>query len=592
MTILKVDYILLIFLAVFPLVAINNATARPTKTENVVPLIIDTTSPTTTETPVGLALEVEDGVGIPIKVRAGQTFFINQIDLRTMTVANVDEDLDGLEREGDFADLDWYGLELVDQEFLGLPNADGTFTRLRFFRKAKWMDGQSHFAVTQVDANGKATAPSVSLRIGEESRRRGSDDMFTRRLRGIQWTYDCASKHDCSTATNFLEEALVEVRYSMRPQQTTQIQPTTVALHLTWSLQRHSYIIPLEQIHESTYDYGYRIELEPLTPPQSDGTYAPGSNITFRLTQRDGSGTRLHPDGSLPTYNEVLFGENEAGLQYYRAFFDPSATYYRRKHQERMLMVQMVGPAQTIQPIRSVAELEDFLGPNDTQVVALPERDGVYGEFQTFPPANDLFGGAFDPTHAGWAEPVSDRFTFSIPSNAEAGTYLVTAKGRRSYLGEDIPHSVTIEVQVGTPEKTEPHLLTGGCKNCHKRGADLALVLHANDNRAACDACHVPLAFELEGPIYVRLHFIHSRLGDRFGRDHKRCASCHLDESQTQRTSKSACLGCHNEYPMWHVALFGEVEGMYIGGDRTAFQQCTESCHRSHIGSGFGSYKQ
>ena len=203
-----------------------------------------------------------------------------------------------------------------------------------------------------------------------------------------------------------------------------------------------------------------------------------------------------------------------------------------------------------------------------------------------------LFGGAFDPNNAGWAAPVSDRFTFSIPNNAEAGTYLVTVKGRRRYLGEDVPYSVTTEVQVGTNKRTEPNLRTGGCTNCHKRGGDLALVLHANSNRAACDACHVPLAFELEGPIYVRLHFIHSRIGDRFGRRLERCATCHIDEVQTQRTSKSACLGCHNEYPEWHVVEFGEVEGMYIGGDRTSFQQCTDSCHRSHVGSGFGKQRQ
>ena len=48
-----------------------------------------------------------------------------------------------------------------------------------------------------------------------------------------------------------------------------------------------------------------------------------------------------------------------------------------------------------------------------------------------------------------------------------------------------------------------------------QQGGELAKVLHGNDNRAACAGCHAPLGFELEGPIFVRTHFIHSR-SDRF----------------------------------------------------------------------------
>jgi hypothetical protein len=42
----------------------------------------------------------------------------------------------------------------------------------------------------------------------------------------------------------------------------------------------------------------------------------------------------------------------------------------------------------------------------------------------------DLFGGAFDPTHAGWNTPVPDAWTYRLPDNARRGTYLVTIKGR------------------------------------------------------------------------------------------------------------------------------------------------------------------
>ncbi|MGZ3461501.1 MAG: cytochrome C, partial [Archangium sp.] len=328
------------------------------------------------------------------------------------------------------------------------------------------------------------------------------------------------------------------------------------------------------------------IDVKALTPPRADGTYAPGSSVTFQLALRDGAGKRLHPEGSLPSYNEVIFGQNEPGIQYYRAFFDATTTYYRRKHRERMLMTQIIGPAQRIQPIRTIVDLDAFLDPTqDVQTIGTLERDGVYAQFQTFPPANKLFGGAFFPEKGLWDAPVTDTWTYTLPANAEPGTYLVTVKGRRVYMGEDIPASRTLEIQVGTPQHTEAKLTTGPCTTCHTDGGEFTKVLHANDNRAACAGCHAPLGFELEGPIVVRAHFIHSR-SDRFGAPKQQCSSCHLSEESTQRTSKAACLSCHTSYPDSHVAKFGPIESMYVGGGRESFQQCTGSCHRTHPGSG------
>jgi hypothetical protein len=250
-----------------------------------------------------------------------------------------------------------------------------------------------------------------------------------------------------------------------------------------------------------------------------------------------------------------------------------------------MLMAQIIGPAQSIGPIRSIIDLDAFLGPDDAQVTGTPERDGVFAEFQTFPPAPALFGGAFDPAHAGWFAPVSDTFTFHVPEDAEPGTYLVTVKGRRVYMGQDVPDTRTVEIQVGTPAHTEASLTTGPCSTCHSGTSGLDVVLHGNDDRAACAGCHVPLGFELEGPIVVRTHFIHSR-SDRFGAPLERCSSCHLTNDGIGRTSKAACLSCHDSYPDSHVAEFGRIESMYIGGGRESFEQCTDSCHTTHPSSG------
>ncbi len=536
--------------------------------------------------PVELAVEVDNGVGSALQLRRGQTYYLNQIDLRASITSTVDEGVSGLRTRGAFADLAWGGIASEEQEFVLLGNPDGTFTRRRFYRGAAWMNGQSRFVMDQIDAHGDTVGGSVACDAGVERARGASDSFFDRRLRAIQWTRDCRTSTDCTGAVAFEEEALVELRYALHPGQTFTLDPRTAALRLAWSLRPgRPYTIPVTQIATPAFDYGFSIAVEPVTPARADGTYAPGTDLTFRITLEDGSGHRLHPPGSLPSYNDVVFGPNPAGIQYYRAFFDPTTTYWRRKHRERMLMAELIGPAQNARPIRSIIDLDKFLSADDVQVTGTIVKDGVFAEFHTFPTAHDLFGGAFDPTHAGWAVPVPDTWTHHLPADAPSGTYYLSVKGRRTYMGQDIPYSRTLEIQVGSPQHTRPNLDTGRCASCHRGPSALDKINHANANLGTCAGCHAPLGFELEGPIYVRTHFIHSR-SHRFGAPLDRCASCHLTPESVQRTSKSACLSCHTSYPKSHVERFGPIESIYVGGGRESFQQCTSTCHKTHRNSG------
>jgi hypothetical protein len=536
-------------------------------------------------TAVGLAIDIDNGVATPLQVKRGQTFYLDQIDLRASTQSTVDEGVSGLRTRGDFASLAWSDIRREENAFVALPNADGTFTRRSFFRGALWMNDASTFRLEQVDQHGDLVGSPISVDAGLDNDRRAADDFFTRRFRAIQWARDCHASTDCTGATRFEEEALVELRNAMHPERTFTIDPRTAALRLHWSLRpRRPYTIPLTQVASPPFSYGFSIDVETLTPPRADGSYAPGGDIMFRITLRDGAGKRLHPTGALPSYNDVVFGSNPAGIQYYRAFFDPTTTYWRRKHRERMLMATFLGPAQHTQPIRSVIDLDKFLNPDDVQITGTLEQDGIHAEFHTFPTAHDLFGGAFDPAHAGWAAPVPDSWTHRVPADAPAGTYYLNVKGRRTYLGEDVPFSRTVEIQVGSTARTQPALTTGACTTCHTGPASLGRTNHANAERATCAGCHVPLGFELEGPIYVRTHFIHSR-SHRVGAPLDRCASCHLTRESIQRTSKSACLSCHTSYPTWHADTFGSIESAYVGGGRESFQQCTSSCHRNHPNS-------
>jgi hypothetical protein len=229
--------------------------------------------------------------------------------------------------------------------------------------------------------------------------------------------------------------------------------------------------------------------------------------------------------------------------------------------------------------------LDEFLKEDPIDQVGTVAADGIFSQAILFPPGNVLFGGAFDPLHQAWALPVNDTWTYRLPEGAKPGTYIVSMKGRRVYLGESVPFTRSVTLQVGTPVATTPAVSTGNCVSCHTGGGAFGSVLHANSNLSACNGCHAPVALELDAPVYVRTHLIHSRAGGRFDAPLDRCATCHLTKASIQRTSKSACLSCHTSYPQSHVNEFGPITSSFVGGGLESFDQCSTTCHTSHPGS-------
>lgn len=535
---------------------------------------------TTVDTPIGIALDIEDGVAVPLKIRRGQRFYIQQIDLRAHVDRGIDEGVAGLATTGDFAALDWCGAELVDESFVSTPNADGTSTRRRVFRQARWMNDLSEFLIEPLDARGRPVGLPLIVDTGLEFARTGIDSFFVRRLRAIQWTNDCESSSSCRRAKSFMEEALVELRYANGPNPNVALDPAATQLRVTWTANpRHPYTIPVEQVSRPTWDYGFAIDLAVTTPPGPGGVYTPGQSLSVLFTLRDGAGKRLHPPGVLPTFADYLAGNDPPGIDYWNVS-EKVMTYYRRKHKEKQMVIAIDGPLQSTAPVRNTLDfVGGIIGSADGAVTtARPETDGFFGEAAAVPAWRTLIG--LTPLDA----PVGDTARFTLPANAPAGTYRITMKARRSYLGQELAVAKVIEIQVGTPRRTTAHLNTGPCQTCHQGGSDLTRIGHglSAGERDTCTTCHVPLPFEPEGPLYVRTHFVHSRT-DRLSAPLTQCSNCHLDRAGIQRTSKSACMSCHKQYPADHVARFGPVVDMYIGGTLAdSFQQCTASCHRNH----------
>ena len=369
------------------------------------PADVSSLSTSNPQAAIGLALDLKNGTSAPLRLHAGRTFYLDLIDMSTTISASVDEGVTGLKHTGDFATASWMGTQFEEEETAQIPDALGHFTRSRFYRGAAWMKTSSVIEIQQLDANGHSLGAPLVAHVGKDDQRKPNDHFFVRRLRAIQRTLGCVAPKDCTGANQFEEEAVVELRNALDQDSTFTLDSKTKSLRMHWSANpQQSYVIPVEQVTAPLYEYGFQIDVATLTPPGPQGYFLPGQELTFRVTLRDGAGNRLHPQGSLPSYNDVIFGPNEAGFQYFQGFFDPAWVFWRRKHRERTFIAHFMGPAQNVQAIRTVIPLDQIVS-EDVQSVGTIERDGLFDVWKVFPATDDVFGGAFDPTHAGWAVP-------------------------------------------------------------------------------------------------------------------------------------------------------------------------------------------
>ncbi len=336
---------------------------------------------------------------------------------------------------------------------------------------------------------------------------------------------------------------------------------------------------------------------------------------------RDGAGNRLHPPGSLPTYNEFRRGL-ASGLRYYDFF--PAVLFFKDKNQEGVMLFSLTGPTSRVRQIYFEVGAGQLSEPQ--QIVAVPRRDGYVAIWQTMPPANVLFGGLADSTV--WDTPVSDRIRFVLPGDAPPGRYSVIGKARRVFLSESslVTAEVAFDVSgiderlslvqtdplaelaaggsrpergAGVPSGRTPlkddqgfaacrlplgpppvaanlddpgsgRLWVGKCKDCHANGFELGSLLHMNDNAATCATCHAPLAFEPDNMLAYRTHFVHF-FSRRYPVAGDKCSACHYTKESVERVSRLVCLSCH-------VTYHGGADD--FGNYRScAFSKCHDGAH-------------
>jgi hypothetical protein len=475
--------------------------------------------------PVGLSLLFVNGeLDVPaIDLPFDAPRYFQELDIIATVDTATDEGILPVTHEGDLASLDWQGAHMVEEDWR--QDLDGTWIRQRFYRGAAWMEMASVVHAFPVDDAGEPVGAPILARMGRDDHWSESDDGFVRRFFARQYVTGCQAEGDCSNATSFRAQALVQFRVALHASQRARPIPAeATALSIVWTAQpARQRVVPLTR-SSGPYGPGLELQLSEVSEPANGAFYAPGEHVTFQVTMRDGEGNRLHPQGSLPTYGQFVRGEVESGLRYYDGFRLQPTLFYALKHREGLMAVGLVGPTDAIRVPRSTVDAAELLLPQAT--TASVSEDGYTGLAAMIPPGLVVFGGAVEP--ALWEMPVSDLVTFTIPEDALPGTYVASLKARRDHGGEALNRGATTDIQVGTPDTSVYVPRTGACGSCHSNGAELALVGHGFADRRVCVTCHAPLSFEPDNGLDTRMHWIHDR-SRRFSGDMQDCAQCHLE---------------------------------------------------------------
>jgi len=530
--------------------------------------------------PVGIDLLVTDGDPTPLSLVPGVRYRIDEIDLIATDSRPEDDALHGLITQSVFAPLDWEGLALAFSDTV--QGLDGQRFMREIHRDAAWMTGAHRFKVTLRGADGTPIGSPIKLVSDVDRREIPTDDFPIRRPAVIR-------EHRSGV---YYSEALLQLRNGLAapagPDHTFLMTEAIRRVDLAWEAPGGSGpvlipgAIPVTAVTNPPFAYGFRMDLALEGAPRA--TYEPGQVAEIVITFRDGAGNRLHPPGSLPTYNQFRHGL-ASGLRYYD--FYPSVLYFKDKNKEGVMLFAFYGPVERARQVYYEVSAAQFA--LEQQVVATPRRDGYSCIWQGVPPSNVLFAGLADST--AWDTPIADRIRFTIPTDAQPGHYRIVGKGRRSFNGESSLVTGMVDLEVlppspfgssapipdapaAPPSAPRPGALlkdetgfascpapgeertgldggqapwVGKCKDCHAESFQLGGLLHGNGDPTTCDACHAPLAFEPDNMLVYRVHYLHF-FSRRYQGGDKNCAACHYGPESVARVSRLACLSCHVTY--------------------------------------------
>jgi hypothetical protein len=483
--------------------------------------------------PVGLSLWFQDGIvrkqdlsPKTTMVIDGYARFIQELDVTASVTTTTDEGITPVVQNSDLSDLDWSGVGFVEEEWRPLNDGTTRLIRQRYYRGARWMQEESSFTVYPMDSHGHVVGPPLFANAGVDDDWVPSDDGFVRRFVARQVASPCNAVNDCSEATSYIAEALVQYRDSLHPDASAfAIPDSATQLGEAWSAEPgHIRFAPIKHENRANVQWGYGfVPTLTLAKPPANGRYfVAGETVNLQQSFFDSEGNRFFAPGSMPTYQDFELDQIPSGLRYYDGFREVIELYWAIKHREGNMLVDLAGPVDKLK-YAAVTQptLEDLFPPQTTFADA--QLDGFTSIATLQPPA-------LSELPPDDVNPVSDTIPFVLPANVQPGTYIAIFKARRDYGGEALNRVAQIELQVGQAYPSPPtQFTTGHCDDCHQGQSDFGTILHGVSDRRTCFGCHPQLDFEPDHALDCRVHTIHTR-SHRFPGNPYDCSTCHLQQ--------------------------------------------------------------
>ncbi len=478
--------------------------------------------------PVGLGIYFVNGAWNPdltampdpnrpttLSVIRGYDRVVQELYLASILPTTEEDGPTPLMDEGDFSYLDWSGLEEVGDDWRMESNG-ATYQRQVFYRGAAWMEDRSTFTLTWRSAGG-GWLDQVKVKAGRDDRWKESDDFGERRFVVRVLSMGCPAVGDCTGATH-LAEALVQLRVAQHPEDDFGIPQASKRLDVKWSADDRVRTVPVTVKKRPVgASYGLSVDLATVSSP-SRGYYLPGEQVSVRITYRDREGVPIFQPGVLPSYGAAMARDPSAMGLRYLSFNAVPMLYWKAKPQQAAMQTFLAGPVHKMTTVGTYPITPAALfAPEITS--ASHAVDGWSAIIQETPITPVMFSCllGFDP--AACVLPTPDVFTFTLPADAESGTWIAGVKARREWEGEPALTGGVIKVQVGQTAKTYfPGFPVAGlepCTDCHSGGMDLKKSSHGFDLDAVaaqCVACHTDgYYFEPDAGIGERLVYLHAQ---------------------------------------------------------------------------------
>ncbi|MCY1047716.1 hypothetical protein OV208_40845 [Corallococcus sp. bb12-1] len=336
------------------------------------------------------------------------------------------------------------------------------------------------------------------------------------------------------------------------------------ALRATWSQLPNrpfffpvTYVLPEDRPSTCTDDAGQPVQCSPgldsrltFAPPTEGSFYKPGEPVSIYVDLRDSAGNHLHSADLLPSAREIISNQSNGIMTF---------------------VPNVIGTVMENDSISNVA----IAGPIQNFKVLGDPSDKPQFAARPFP-----FAFIDDATLTGLTPGLADfkwptRQTFTLPADAQPGTYVALVKFNRASMGERVAKLSPFFFQVGQDEATSYPGNVGNCQICHRGVNSLDNLRHglSVDHIESCKVCH-HYDTDTVGRTQEMVHRIHMN-SPRYPADRADCTVCHLTRKSTERPSLALCGSCH---PSQHGDEYFQTAFKQRGAVNK-FGNCAQTCH-------------